>query len=189
MADNVSDIGGAIGNLGGAVSSIFGAIGDEQAAAAYEKEATIAGQNAAISQTSTAIQEAQMARQVTQAVGTQEANIEAGGFTMGGNASDLLRQSLQQGALAKSLVTQQGTLITQGYLEQEQAAQGKASASKTAATGGFLGGALGAIGGIAKLFSDRRLKENIVFLKTVGDFNLYSLSLQRRHHYPYRRDG
>lgn len=165
-----SDTGSFTENLGGAVSDIFGAIGDEQAAAAYGKEAVIAGENAAISQTSGKIQEAQTARQVTQAIGTQEANIEAGGFTMGGNASDLLRQSMQQGSLAKSLVTQQAAITTLGFQEQQQAAQGKASASKTAGIGGFLGGAIK----IAGLFSDRRLKEDIVFLRKIGEFNIYS---------------
>lgn len=148
----ISSTGGALGDFGSAVSDIFGAIGDEQSAAAYTKEAQIAGENANISQTSAAIQEAQETRAVTQAVGTEEATTSGAGFTMGGNASDLLRQSLQQGALAKSLITQQGEITTLGYQEQQQAAQAKAAASKAAAGGGFLGGLLNFGVGVATLF-------------------------------------
>lgn len=169
----IEDLSTTFGDFGGAVSDIFGAIGSEKAAAAYTKEAQIAGENANISKTSAAIQEAQAARQVTQAIGSEEATTSAAGFTMGGNASDLLRQSIQQGALAKSLITQQGEITTRGYLEEQQAAQGKAAASKTQATGGFLGGLLGAAGGIASIFSDRRLKENIKRIGRLGQFSLY----------------
>lgn len=177
MADDsnvfsASDLLGPNG-LGGAVSELFGAVGDEQAAAAYTKEAQIAGENANIAQTSANIQTAQEARAVTQAIGSEEATTASGGFTMGGNASDLLRQSLQQGALATSLVKQQGAINVLGYQEQEQAAQGKAAASKTAGTGGFLGGALKIGGAIAGLFSDRRLKQDIEFIGILRGFNIY----------------
>jgi hypothetical protein len=141
-----------LGDFGGAVSDLFGAYGSEQAAAAYTKEAQFAGQNAAISRTSAAIQEAQETRAVTQAVGSESATTSAAGFTMGGNASDLMRQSLQQGALAKSLITQQGTITTLGYEEQQQAAQGKAAASKTQAAGGLFGGLLKGVVGVASIF-------------------------------------
>lgn len=147
----VSDLGSALGDFGGAVSDLFGAYGSEQAAQAYEKEAQIATQNAEISQTSAAIQEAQETRQITQAIGTEEATTASGGFTMGGNASDLLRQSLQQGALAKSLITQQGAITTLGYEEQAQAAQGKAAASKTQSGGGLFGGLFNIASGILSL--------------------------------------
>jgi hypothetical protein len=148
----VSDISTTLGDFGGAVSDLFGAYGSEQAAQAYEKEATIAGQNAAISQTSAQIQEAQETRAVTQAVGTEEATTSSAGFTMGGNAGDLLRQSLQQGALAKSLITQQGTITTLGFEEQQQAAQGKAAASQTQAGGGLFGSLLKGAAGILSIF-------------------------------------
>lgn len=145
MAD-VSSPAAIGGNIGGAVSDIFGAIGDFQAASAYEKEAQYAGENAQISQTSAAIQEAQEQRAITQAVGTEAATTEAAGFTMGGNASDLMRQSLQQGALAKSLISQQGAITTLGYEEQQQAAGAKATASNTAGAGGIIGGVLKVFG-------------------------------------------
>lgn len=173
---NIENIQAVGGDIGGAVSDIFGAIGDEQAASAYEKEAQIAGQEAQISQTSAAIQGAQMARAVTQAVGTEAAGTEAAGFTMGGNASDLMRQSLQQGALAKSLIAQQGAINTLGFQQQEQAAQGKAAASKTAGAGGFLGGLVkgaSAVAGIASLFSDSRLKRDIKFLRVENGYYIY----------------
>lgn len=141
-----------LGDFGGAVSDLFGAYGSEQAAQAYQKEAQIAFENANISKTSAAIQEAQTARQVTQAIGTEQATTSAAGFTMGGNASDLMRQSLQQGALAKSLITQQGAITTAGYEEQGQAAQGKAAASKTQAAGGLFGGLLKGAAGILSIF-------------------------------------
>lgn len=145
-------IANTLGDFGGAVSDLFGAYGSEQAAQAYEKEAKIATQNAEISQTSTNIQEAQQIRAVTQAIGSEEASTSAAGFTMGGNASDLLRQSIQQGALSKSLIEQQGAITTLGYEAQAQAAQGKAAASKAQAGGGLFGGLLQGAIGIASLF-------------------------------------
>lgn len=177
MADDSSffSASGFLGSngIGGAVADLFGAIGDEQAASSYTKEAQIAGENANIAQTSADIQEAQETRAVTQAIGAEGASTSAAGFTMGGNASDLMRQSIQQGALAKSLVLQQGAINVLGYKEQQQAAQGKAAASKTAGAGGFLGSALKIGGAIAGIFSDRRLKENIRRVGKYGEFNLY----------------
>lgn len=171
----IEEIKSALGSagIGGAVGDLFGAIGDEQAAAAYGKEAQIAGQNEALATTSAAIQEAQQARAVTQAIGSEQATTANAGFTMGGNASDLLRQSIQQGALAKSLITQQGTITALGFEEQRQAALGKEAASRTAGTGGFLSGIFKAATGITSLFSDRRLKENIKLIGKFGKFTWY----------------
>lgn len=146
------NIGSALGDFGSAVKDLFGAIGSEQAAGAYEKEAQIAQQNALISETSTAIQQAQETRAITQAEGTEAAETSAAGFTMSGSAGDLMRQSAYQGALAKSLITQQGAITTAGYEEQAQAAQGKAAAAKTQSSGGFLGGLFGVATGVLSLF-------------------------------------
>lgn len=162
------------GGFGGAVSDLFGAYGSEQAAQAYKKEAQIASENAQISETSSQIQQAQEARAVTQAIGTEGASTAAAGFTMGGNASDLMRQSIQQGALAKSLIAQQGAITTLGFEQQAQAAKGKAAASQTQAGGGLFGGLLKGAIGIASIFSDRRLKENIKFHSIIQGFKFYT---------------
>lgn len=133
-------------NVGGAVSDLFGAFGDFQAASAYDEAAKIAGQNATLAQVSGQIQEAQTARTVTLATGTETAGTAGAGFTNSGSAGDLMRSSLEQGALQKALVTNQAAITTQGYLEQQQADKGQAQAQQVKGAGGIFGGVLSLFG-------------------------------------------
>lgn len=147
----MSGIGSAISDLGGAVSDIFGAEGSSDAASAYKTEASIAQQNELITQRSTAIQEQQEQRTITQAEGTTAAGVAGGGMTSGGSALYLMRSNVQQGALSKQLITNQGEITAQGYAEQAAAATGQANSAQTAAAGksaGALGGVLGAVASV-----------------------------------------
>jgi hypothetical protein len=133
-------------DFGGAVSDLFGAFGDFQAASAYGKEAQVAGENATIAAASTKIQEAETARQVTLATGTEEAQTASAGFSNSGSAGDLMRSSLEQGALNKALVANQGAITVRGYQEQQQAAKGQEQAQQVKGAGGIIGGVLGLFG-------------------------------------------
>ncbi len=136
-------------DLGGAVSSLFGAVGSEQAASAYTTAAKIASSNSDITLRSGQIQAGQEARTVYQGIGSEKATTAAAGFdTSSGSAGDLLRSSVQQGALAKQLIVNQSEITAQGFQQQAAAYEGQAAASKTASTGGFLGGVLKIAGAV-----------------------------------------
>lgn len=152
------------GDLGGAVSSIFGGIGAEASAGGYEaaadaygKAARIATQNANLTLYSTQIQEAQQERKFEKVTGAETA-ATAGANLSGGTAGDLMRSSIQQGALARSVIQAQGAVNRNAFLEQATAyegmqgqAEGAASAAHSSAMGGFLGGALGIAGALFSL--------------------------------------
>lgn len=153
------------GELGSGISSIFGGIGSEaaasgyrQAAEAYGQAAHIAGQNANLEVYATKIQSAQTERKVEEAIGSETADV-AGANLAGGTAGDLMRSSIQQGALATSIVNTQGAINRNSFLQQAEAytaMQGEASAAASAASasglGGILGGALSIGGALFSLF-------------------------------------
>ena len=133
--------------IGGAVEDLFGAIGADQSAAAYKKAAEIASSNADITLRSGQIQAGQEARTVYQALGTEKATTAAAGFdTSSGSAGDLLRSSVQQGALAKQLIVNQSTITAQGFQQQSAAYVGQETAAKTKGAGNLIGGVLSIFG-------------------------------------------
>ena len=132
-----------VGDLGGAVTDIFGALGQETAASAYTKAAAISTSNAAITASSGAITQEQENRLIMQTIGAEKASTAASGFeTNSGGALDLMRSSVQQGALAKQLIANQSLITQQGFQQQAASETAQASQSKSAGTGGFLGGAI-----------------------------------------------
>lgn len=168
------DVGGALQDFGGAVSDIFGAIGSESAATAYKKAAGLATQNAAITKATTAVNVQQQQVQSYLTIGAEKAQTAGAGFQTGsGSAGDLLRFSAQQAALSKQLTEQQGEITQNAYQYQAQAYQGQASAAQTAAKGQGGGGILSAAAGIFSLFSDPRLKRDIMFVRMEGPYNIY----------------
>lgn len=136
------------GDIGGAVSDIFGAVGAEQAAGAYKKASQLDQENAEITANSTQISIAQARRQEMQTIGAETAQTAGAGFNMSGSAGDLLRSSAQQASLTNALTQNQGNITALGYTEKSEAEAGQAAASKTQATGGFLGGLLKTAGAI-----------------------------------------
>lgn len=147
-----ADFGTAITDFGGAISDLFGAAGSAKAGEAYGKEADIANQNALLAKTSGDIQVAQQQRALTLATGTESAQTAGAGFTNSGSAIDLMRSSVQQGALAKALISNQTAITVAGYQEQAEAAKGQQEGAEMEAKGKAGGGILGAIGGVASLF-------------------------------------
>src|ERR1700679_700573 len=96
--------------LGGAVGSLFTSEGNTAEANSYTSAGELEEQNAQLTAASTRIQETQMARQVSQSLGTTQADVAGAGFTESGSALDILKSSAQQGALAKSLINIQGAV-------------------------------------------------------------------------------
>ncbi len=164
----LTGLGSLIGNVGTFLSSQSTAAasellaqGDQTAAASYNKAADIAVQNVGIEGMSTAIQQAQLNRKIYQTVSSQQAGLGAGNVS-GGSAGDLMRESMQQGALAQTLVTTQGDIQKNAFEEQATAYQGMAGSANAAAAAavqqanaqqqsglfGLLGGLVSFIGGL-----------------------------------------
>jgi hypothetical protein len=161
MADGLGSI---FGLFGSAAQGIFGsqasqalAQGEFQAAGFYQQGAQIATKNIGLEKESVDIQEAQLNRKVEQTIGTQTADIGAANLS-GGSAGDLMRDSLHQGALAKAVVSVQGS-IQENAFAQQAAAYSAMSASATAAgnaanksaQGQLFGGILSGVGGLLGL--------------------------------------
>lgn len=137
------------GDIGSAVADIFGGIGNQKAAGSYEEGASIARQSARESEWATAIQQVKLSREVDKTLSGQASDVASAGFTSGGSAGDLLRDSVSQGAIGHQLTQVQGSINTEAYLSQAKALEGQAAASNATATGDFIGGAVKAISGIA----------------------------------------
>lgn len=177
----MADIAGGLnfGDLGGAVQSIFGAMGDFAEAKSYKKAEDLATQNAGIANESTRIQQFQAQRNIYQTIGKQQAQVAGAGLASSGSALDLLRSSQQQGELTRQLIGTQGLIQQQGFLQEANAYGGMASAASAAGNGGLFGGimkGIGAVASVAGLFSDARLKEDIVFdgPSGIAGVNLYT---------------
>lgn len=129
------------------IGAIFSGIqtleGADKSAAAYAKAAEIAGEDINITKASTAVKSYQAQRTIAQSLGKQRAQVAAAGFSFGGSAFDLLRSSVEEGALTKSLVASQGAITENNFLQQQNAAlaqEAAAKASKTGAWGQIIGG-------------------------------------------------
>jgi hypothetical protein len=109
--------------------------GDLAEATNYDKAAELATQNEAYTAQSTRIQEAQTQRQITQTIGGQQASVAAAGFSSGGSAGDIMRDSASQGALAKGVLAQQGVITEAGFDEQAKSFQTMAAAGRATAAG------------------------------------------------------
>jgi hypothetical protein len=107
--------------------------GDLAEASNYDIAAQLAQANAAYADQSTRIQVAQEARQVAGTIGSQRASVAASGFSSGGSAGDLMRDSAAQGALARGVLEQQGVITEAGYNEQAQSCQTLAATGRATA--------------------------------------------------------
>jgi hypothetical protein len=109
--------------------------GDLAEAGNYDLASELARENEAFTDQSTRIQQTQLDRQVTQAIGGQQAGVASAGFASSGSALDLMRDSASQGALAKGVLAQQGTITEAGFEEQAKsfdtmATTGRATAAR-----------------------------------------------------------
>jgi len=135
----MAGIGGLIGGIGGAVTDIFTgeaaaatAQGDRLAAASYNYGGFLENQNASSTEVATGIQKVQVARKISQTEGTMVAS-EGEANVSGGSAGDLMRSSMQQGALAQTMVSTQGQITENAFKEKAVSLQGMAAAANAAA--------------------------------------------------------
>jgi hypothetical protein len=84
----------------------------------YRQAAALADLNAAYRARSTAIQTTQADRALFMTLGMQRTAAAGSGSTGGGSAGAILRSSVQQGALNRSVIQQQGLITHAGYEEQ-----------------------------------------------------------------------
>lgn len=161
--------------LGGAVSDLFGGLGQFASAKGYSAASKAASQNAQIAEQSARIQETMAQRQIEKTIGGQQADVAGAGLAASGTALDLLRDSASQGALTKTLISNQGAINVLGYQAEAANYSAMASAAKAAGSGGILGGI---IKGAASFFlSDDRMKRNIVKVSTRRDgLNIYEFN-------------
>lgn len=123
----VNDIGGAVGALFGAKANKRMAAGYDASAASYGRAATLAYENAGIVRESTALQKTMQEREIYKTIGGQQADVAGAGFTAGGSALDLLRDSTAQGQLTMELIQKQGDINEKGYLLQAEGFLGQQS--------------------------------------------------------------
>lgn len=138
MAFTAQGIGSVFSGFGAGVNDLFAAEGSELAAGgdfaaaqSYERARGISLQNEQIAGAATVIQESQLQRKIAETVGTQKA-ATAGANLEGGSAGDLMRMSLQQGALAKTLVQEQGQITRNSYAQQAEAYDAMATSAVAA---------------------------------------------------------
>jgi len=148
----LSGVGGFLGGEQNAAGLKAEAEGDFQAATYYADAADISRSNEDIVKSSTAIQEAQLGRKIFQAEGTETAQV-AGGNLEGGSAGDLLRQSMQQGALAKGVLQQQGQIEVQSYEQQAVGLQAQEASAIGAGNAALHASEAAATGGVMSLLS------------------------------------
>lgn len=157
---------GTVNSFGGAASDLFAAEADRMRAGGQRKEAEsydmaadLSVENRKFAESSNIIKEAQLDRQIMKTEATQQADVAASGFTQGGSALDLMRESASQGALTSAVLQQQGAITDLGYKEQEESYRKMAEASRmsadamdTAATGAEVSAGFKAAAGVASFF-------------------------------------
>ena len=156
---------GLFGGIGGAVGGLFSyegdmaqAKGDFAAAQDFTTASQIAQQNAKITLTAGDFKLAQESRKINLTEGAASA-IEGGANVQGGSAGDILRDTIHQGGIAKSLISLQTSIDYNSFQEQSLAykasaeqAQAAGEAAKSAATGALIGGGLKLLTGIVGMF-------------------------------------
>lgn len=102
-----------------AEGSLLTARGDITEAENYDTAAALARTNEQFVKESTAVQQVQADRQLQQSIGETTAQTAGAGLAAS-SSTDLLRSSVQQGALNKQLIGAQGQIQEAGYEEQAQ---------------------------------------------------------------------
>ena len=141
----------AFSGIGGAVNDLYAARGAQASAGSYGQAAQIATTNSQIAQNSEQTNQLQIQRQISQVGGSQEAALGMGNMAESGSGLDVMRESMQQGAIAKSEAAQQGTIQVQGYQQQAQQYQQMQQAANSSAHGSMIAGALNIVGTAAMI--------------------------------------
>ena len=156
---------GLFGGIGGAVGGLFSyegdmaqAKGDFAAAQDFTTASKIAKQNAQIELTAGDFKLQQENRKLELTKGAASA-VEGGANIQGGSAGDILRDTIHQGGIAKSLISLQTSIDYNSFQEQSLAYQAQAEqaqaageAAKSAATGALIGGGLKLLTGVFGMF-------------------------------------
>lgn len=149
------DIGSLIGGIGSFLGGNATAKGLKQSARYYDE----AGR---ITKIQGAMKDLAIRRGIMQTEGSAVAAQGANGLMLSGSVKDVIKNNRREGFMTKAVTAMQTNLDYQNYTMQASQARAQAKAAKTS-------GMFGLIGGIAGMFSDDRLKEDIVFMGRRGD--------------------
>lgn len=143
------EAGGAIGAFGTAIGDFMSIGADNEAASAYQQAANIAGENVNITETAALIQQSQLSRKLAMTYGQQGAATAANGFAPGtGSGMDIYKSSVEQGALASSLITDQATVTENAYRAQQTSDLSMEAQAKAKAAGAMVGGIASSLQGV-----------------------------------------
>ena len=151
-----------LGTIGAGIGDLFDAAMSKDAAKSLDVAGTMEETNAKIAKASIGIQHAAIARDIYKVTGGQRADIAGGGFTLSGSALDVMQDSARQGSLAQSLVQNQGMIEVQAHEIQAYTLHAQAAQARAQAAASTFGGIVNIGLGILGLFSDARLKEDLV---------------------------
>ena len=142
----------AFADLGSAVGDIFAAQGASMSAAGYGRAAAMAGTDAQIAGYSGAAKTDLVRRQAYGIIGGQKADIAGAGFTAGGSAGDLERDSTMEAHVAMGASKMQADLQVQEFQSQQQMDLQKQQEAQQQASGDIFGAVLKGVGFLAALF-------------------------------------
>lgn len=128
-----------IGSIGTGIGQLFEGQGYD-AAAGYAKE------NAGLAKLSLGIQLQQEQRKAYQVIGGQKADVASSGLASSGTALNLLRSTTQQTGLQRGLVSAQGQININQWLEKYSSDKASAAAAYASGAGNILGGLAGLFG-------------------------------------------
>lgn len=133
------------------VGDIFKGLGSFAEAKDYNEARDISYQDTNLARESMAIQEAQEQRKLFTVTGQQAAAAGGGNLASGGSMGDILRSSIQQGALQHQLIAAQGNINVNNFYQQAQAYAGMSKAANNAGVSGIISGIAGIAGGFLGL--------------------------------------
>lgn len=132
-------------NWGSLIGGLGQLLGGFQQSEGYDEAEKFYKEAGRITKLSGAIRGTQIQRGIWQTQGTARANASAGGLTLGGSVSDVIRSNTQQGYLTKAVNALNTNLEYKSYMAQAAQMHSLSESSK-------LGGIFGGIGGLLGFF-------------------------------------
>lgn len=149
-------------NIGSLFSGLGSFFAGQAQAEGYQEAAKFYREAARITKIEGAIKGVAIQRQIWKTAGEGRAAVGAGGIALTGSAKDAIQSNMQQGYLTKAINVLQTKLEYQSYMAQAAQMDAMAAAAEGSGMMGLLGGILG-------MFSDDKIKENVVFVGRRGD--------------------